>query len=356
MLGARTIHTPSRSLPAVKAVLREWRALTGPGRDRDCDRSTLVACSGGADSTALVLALATAGLTAGRIVIGHVVHDLRPLAQTLAEREAVATLARELEIPMVCVSIEVRAQAGNTEANARTARYAALDRQALDTGCRFIATAHHRDDQLETMLMRLVRGAGLRGLAGMPRTRPMADSPITLIRPMLSIGRDQAESICRASGWDWCCDATNDDTTRLRAALRHGPLDQLRRIVPRGAIVAGRTARLLADAAGLVEDQAAVLRAQAHEHLDSHGRLDALTWDRPPLRAYRVIVLGELLRAAASELTGGTGADQRSANLVWRTAEAIREQTTIDRCFMWTGLVVRITASRVEMRKVTDNG
>lgn len=356
MTAVRTTHRPARTDPAVRAIVRSWRRLTGAGRDRDRDRSTLVACSGGADSSALALALAAAGPGAGRLVLGHIVHDLRPADEARVDHEAVERLASRLELPCRVARIRACDLPGNTEANARAARYEALARLAAGAHCRYIATAHHRDDQLETMLMRLVRGAGVRGLAGMPRARPIAGGGADLIRPMLGVGRAQAEAICAAAGWAWCEDATNRDTTRLRTAIRLGPAQQLIDLAPGAAAGATRTSCLLADAAGLIEDQARLLRARARVVCAGGSCPVRMTWDRACLAGVRPIVIGELLRQAADELTGGVGADSRSFEQVWPVARTIAEQSASPGRCTWSGVEIRMHSGRVEMMRTDDRG
>ena len=148
-----------RSDPAVAEVVARWRRLTGGAR-------TLVACSGGADSVALLLMLRAA---TDDLVAGHVVHDLRPRDEALADRDAVRGLADACGVPFV--SEEVRVPAGNAEGMARTARYEALARMAQEHGCASVASAHHAGDQLEGVVMALVRGAGVRGLGGAQEIR-----------------------------------------------------------------------------------------------------------------------------------------------------------------------------------------
>ncbi len=142
--------------------------MGGP-RGGDSHRRTVIACSGGADSSALVIALAAGlGVRARDVlVVGHVVHDLRSRGEALADRDAVRALAERLGLEFVEREVRVRGEwGGNLEALARRARYAALGEMAREAGCGFVATAHHADDQMESVLMALVRGAGLRGLAG----------------------------------------------------------------------------------------------------------------------------------------------------------------------------------------------
>ncbi len=228
---------PQRTGP-VAAVVRRWRSLSGGTRVRDPDRRTLIACSAGADSSALALCLAAAG---SNLVIAHVLHDLRTQDLATADLDLARSLAAGLSLPFVSACVSCRTQPGNLEAIARRERYAALVALAREHACPFIATAHHADDQLETLLMRLARGAGPRGLAGIAPKRRLAPG-VTLIRPMLEITRADAEAICRGAGVSCATDVTNSDRTRLRAAIRHDVIPPLRAIAPSIAATAGRIA------------------------------------------------------------------------------------------------------------------
>ena len=191
----------------------------------------LVACSGGADSVALLRALhllAPRRRWRLRLTVAHVQHHLRDQA---AEDDAgfVAQLASGLGLGFVRADIRPGDAAGNLEANAREQRYAALTALAVDAGAGWVATAHHADDHLETVLMAVIRGTGPAGLRGVAWSRPLADH-VQLVRPMLGATRDQALDLLRALGQDWREDVTNTDTARTRARLRRDVLPVLREI------------------------------------------------------------------------------------------------------------------------------
>ncbi|MCA9287188.1 MAG: tRNA lysidine(34) synthetase TilS, partial [Phycisphaerales bacterium] len=259
---------------------------------------------------ALLLALAVA--CPEQIVAAHVRHDLRPEAHAAEDERAVEELARRLRIGFVRADVAVRALVGNEEANARRARYAALARLAREAGCGFVATGHQADDVLETMLMRLLRGAGPRGLGGIAPRRRLAGGPasasapdasIVLVRPMLDATRADAESICRAAGVAWREDATNADATRWRARLRRDVLPVLRDL-------RGDAARRAVASARLLREAHAMLDAEARALLDAGARTPALAtqpgksyeWPRASIEAVPGVVLGEALRLLDSSL------------------------------------------------------
>lgn len=321
-----------RSVASARAVAREWRRLTA-SCEEGAGRRTLVACSGGADSTALLLVLAAAS---PEIVVGHVVHDLRGERESLADRDAVRGLAGGLGLMFVTASVAARAHPGNLEGNARRLRYAALAQLARESGCGFVATGHHAEDQLETMLMRLLRGAGPEGLRGLRRARRAEG--VRVIRPMLEVTHADAEAICRAVGVVWREDATNADVSRRRGALRALVLPRLRELEPGGAVRASRAARLVGEAWALVEARALALR-----------REDG--WTREELRAEAGIVVGEVLRRRAAELTGGAGRDRWSGRVVDPAVRAVRDASTQPREYLWSGVRIVVTARMVKVER-----
>jgi tRNA(Ile)-lysidine synthase len=181
----------------------------------------LVAVSGGADSTALAMALCAAGR---RIVVAHVHHHLRPRT---AWRDAAAAeaLAARLGVPFCRLDVRPAEAARKTgesvEMAARRLRLDALAGAARRRGIRFVATAHHADDQAETVLLRVLKGTSVHGLAGIPALREDAERCVTWIRPLLGATRAEIESALRAEGIPWREDPTNAEDFALRNRIRH---------------------------------------------------------------------------------------------------------------------------------------
>lgn len=330
------------------AIVRKWRAMTSPGGGRarrlGPGAPTLVACSGGADSMALALVLRSA---TARLIVGHVVHDLRPRSQALADRDAARSLADRLGAPFVEAEVRVRATERhgqtNIEALARRERYAALRQMAVRSGVRFVAVAHHADDQLENLLMSLVRGGIVRG---MPPSRRLGDG-ITLLRPMLcedhEVTREHCRRLCELADISWCEDATNADTSRLRAAIRSTVLPTLKSLrsdVARHAVQASADA---AAARRVVADAARACIACARREPDS------LTWKRADLERAPLIVLGEAIRAARAELIGPSGADKLSKRAIDRAARAICDDSTEPRTIQLADLMLDVHAAFVRV-------
>lgn len=212
-----------------------------------------VAYSGGVDSTVLLAALAdlkAAGF-AGRIRALHIDHQLHP--DSPEWRVRCAEEAQRWEIPYTAVRVEVlETSSQGLEAAARTARYAALGRE-LKAG-EILLTAHHADDQLETMLLALLRGAGVRGLSGMPASARFGCGWHQ--RPLLAFTRVELEAWGRSRGLRWVEDPANQEPRYSRSFLRKEITPRLRSRWPRGAMVARRSAGYLAEATGLLDDLA----------------------------------------------------------------------------------------------------
>jgi tRNA(Ile)-lysidine synthase len=317
-----------RADPAARDTVRRWRRATDGA-------PTLVACSAGADSVALALALAGAGAP---IALGHVIHDMRPRADAERDAERVRALADTLGVHALVADADA-VPGENLEASLRRARYDALADLAGRAGAAAVATAHHADDQLESVLLALVRGAGPRGLAGVAPRRPLP-AGVLLVRPMLGVERADCERLCALAGVEWADDPTNRDPARARAVLRQQVLPALADLHPGAARAASRAADLLRDAAGLIDDRVEAVFA------------DDRAWDRDRLRAERDIVVGEGLRRAALRLTGGAGADALGARRIEQAVRAIRGSSTEPRSFnLPRGVTLEVTASRVVMRR-----
>jgi len=211
---------------------------------------TLVAVSGGPDSTALACALQRLGASSGgrpHLVIAHVNHGWRG-EQSEADARSVAQLAQELGMPFLMRRSQ-KPDSGHGvgwEAQARRERYRLLVEMADQVGARYVATAHTWNDQVETVLGRILRGTGVEGLAGIPRHRRLQDH-ITLVRPMLGVTRQQVLRYLSALGRSWQEDETNRDERFLRGYLRVTLLPTIRQRF--GARAEKSLARLARDAA-----------------------------------------------------------------------------------------------------------
>lgn len=173
-----------------------------------------VGYSGGLDSSVLLHVLAELRESLGlRLSAVHVHHGLSPHADAWTRH--CESACRNLEVPLIVRRIAVEPVGEGPEGAARAARYREFE--MLDTDV--LALAHHRDDQAETVLLQLLRGAGLKGLAAMPVARRLGD--VILVRPLLDVSRDELLAWARASRLTWVEDESNADTRLSRNALRH---------------------------------------------------------------------------------------------------------------------------------------
>jgi tRNA(Ile)-lysidine synthase len=176
-----------------------------------------VAVSGGPDSVALLLLAAAA--RPGKVEAATVDHALRD--DSRSEAEMVAALCERLEVPHAILTAKWREKPQTAiQQRAREARYRLLDRWAQEKGLNTLITAHHVDDQAETLLMRLARGAGVRGLAGMRRVAETPDGTSALVRPLLGWRHAELEQVCADAGIAPVRDPSNEDAQFERVRVR----------------------------------------------------------------------------------------------------------------------------------------
>ena len=194
--------------------------------------SVLLAVSGGADSTALLYAmhaLKAEDILSADLVCVHINHQLRG-ADADVDEDFVIAQARDLNLPITTKRVDVRGFARKNklsiETAARQMRIETLLNIAKAGNCNSIATAHHKNDNAETILHRLVRGTGFRGLTGIWPTRLFADD-IQFIRPLLSVTRDEIIEYLKKRNLKWRRDHTNADCTYTRNFIRHRLLPAL---------------------------------------------------------------------------------------------------------------------------------
>lgn len=204
----------------------------------------LAAVSGGRDSMCLLYLLSHWGRQQGiRVTAAHYNHHLR---ETAARDEAfVRKTCADWGIPLICGGGDVRAyaeKAGKTlEEAGRELRYAFLEQARRESGCAAILTAHHADDNAETVLLNLLRGTGLQGLTGIPRQRD------GIYRPLLSHTRAELTEYAETNAVPFVEDETNQLDDASRNLLRHKVLPVLREVNPKAVENLNRTAALLAE-------------------------------------------------------------------------------------------------------------
>jgi tRNA(Ile)-lysidine synthase len=237
----------------------------------------LLALSGGPDSSCLLAALAHARPQAGEFAsLGrmlplravHVDHGLQAVASSM--REAGAALCRRFDVPLEVVRVEVDTQGGvSVEAAARAARYRAFASVLRPGEC--LLTAHHALDQAETLLLQLLRGAGLKGLSAMPVRRPFAQG--WHLRPLLDVAPDDLHRLGRALAVEAVDDPMNRDTRFDRAYLRREVWPRIERRWPAAAASLARAAQHLGEAQASLDSSTrrAVERLRDGEALSASG-------------------------------------------------------------------------------------
>ncbi|MDZ7751010.1 MAG: tRNA lysidine(34) synthetase TilS [Gammaproteobacteria bacterium] len=289
----------------------------------------LVAYSGGLDSAVLLHGLRHMGEPMGRLPLRaiHVHHGLLPEADAWT-RHCRETCGR-WGVPLEVVAVDATPAPGESpEDAARRARYGVLEvRVGTDE---LLLTAHHLDDQAETLLLQLLRGGGPHGLAAMPALRPCGGG--RLGRPLLAFGRAELAAYAAREGLSWVEDPSNRELHLQRNFLRHEVLPVVTRMWPQAARTLGRSAGLQAGAAHILDEVAAADREAARgpaDHslvlaaiarLDPHRQRNLL---RYAVRSLGLPPPGAAHLEAIRVMLAGAGRD-RNPLVTWPGAQARR--------------------------------
>jgi tRNA(Ile)-lysidine synthase len=276
----------------LESVLREQCKL-------DPARPVLAGVSGGPDSLCLLDILHSAGY---RVIVAHFNHQLRP--EAAQEADSVARRANELGLVFVSDTADVHAHAEayglSLEEAARMLRYRFLFTTARQTQAQAVAVGHTADDQVETVLMHFLRGAGLAGLKGMEYRMllPLFDAQIQLVRPLLGMWRAETESYCRTHALEPHYDASNADQAFFRNRLRHALLPELEKYNPRFKESVVHTAQALqGDYLALQE-----MLEQAWKSVVAEAGQDWVAFDQAGLVKFSTGMRRNLIRRAAETL------------------------------------------------------
>ncbi len=272
-----------------------------------------VAFSGGLDSTVLLHLLAELRQQQNipALMAVHVHHGLQPAAEAWPAH--CAAVCQALAIPLQVCRVRV-VPGASQEAAARTARYAAL--AGLLAPGDVLLTAQHADDQAETLLFRLLRGAGVRGLAAMPSERALGTG--RLVRPLLGCSRAELEIFAREAGLSWIDDPSNQSLLHARNYLRHRLMPPLLARWPQARISLCRTAGQMAETQQLLEELARQ-DLQGTCPLDCPDWLDLPALDLPALQGLTEARQRNLLRCWLASF--GPAADYRH----WQGWQALRD-------------------------------
>jgi tRNA(Ile)-lysidine synthase len=288
-----------------RMLLAEWRRLKLP----TSDETVVVAVSGGADSTALLLAIEelkrSHKLYTG-VCVAHLDHRLRKSSSK--DAKWVADLSAKLGFKSVIGRAKQLDETNeNLEQAAREARYAFLERTAKRVSANYVLTAHTMDDQAETVLMRLMRGSASLGLGGMESLRPLAkSSSIKLVRPLLWARRSETENYCRLRRINFLSDEMNNDLTFARVKVRKQLLPLMQSFNNRIVEAISRTAtQLREDGAVLGNDSDALLKRAAVSNEES-GETKVPALDVKVLAGAPPALRRRALRQWLSNARGGT--------------------------------------------------
>jgi tRNA(Ile)-lysidine synthase len=331
----------------VAGFIRRHRLFAGAGR-------ILLAVSGGADSIALLhvlLALKAQGRIESDLVCAHINHQLRGAASD-ADEQFVVEQASRLGLAVVTRAVEVREcarrQRLSLETAARQLRLASLAETAHSRQCTWIGTGHQKNDNAETILQRLLRGTGFRGLAGIRPRRPFDD--LWLASPLLCATRIEIGEYLKKRDLPWREDATNVDVAYTRNYLRHRLLPSLQQ-ASRGDLI--EELYELAASGQRLCDRVEREAEQAWPKL-IEPTADEIVIQASGLAALPELVAVELIRQAAAGLTTGTG--ELTEPHYRAILELARRSPGGKRLSLPRGLVVRYERGRLVLSKGREVG
>ncbi len=297
----------------------------------------VVAFSGGVDSTVLAHALVRSRRKLGSLRLVHVDHGLQ--AASAAWSKHCARQARAWQVPFKALRARIASGGESPEAAARAARYSLFERE-LAPG-EVLVTAHHRDDQVETFFLQLLRGAGVAGLAAMPAIRNLGAGRVA--RPLLEYTRDEILADASARRLQWIEDPSNEATRYARNYLRHQVLPTLRARWGGLDATIARTARHMAEAATLLDARAAAdfmqvsdgagISVAALRRLSPARRRNALRW---------------FIARSGVEMPSTARMTEISVSLLAARADSQPQVS-------WDGAVIRRRAGRLELEAVSSS-
>ena len=307
----------------------------------DIQQPLIIGVSGGADSLALLHLLAGAGYA---VTVAHFNHHLRPEAE--GDAIFVAEMADQLKVPFLRGDGDVAGMAAaqkiSIETAARKARYRFLFEQAEKIGAQAVVTAHTADDQVETVLLHLLRGTGLNGLRGMqPRTiLPEFSTVIPLVRPMLNTWRLEIDTYCKEKGLEPRVDATNQNPGYSRNRIRLELIPLLETYNPR---IKARLRALTTNARNSLEILEPVVR-QAYEEAICNVADGLRSFDQAKLTAESAAMQIEVIRLAVEELL--PTADDIDQSAIERAAALLAWREGSHQVEMADGITARVGGGR----------
>ena len=312
--GLSSNQRPPGGASAVSRAVREFFTSLLKDREEGSVEPVIIGFSGGVDSTVLLHSLYEMGVDLGlQPVAAHLNHMLRG-ADSEADAAFCRAFCEKRGIPFRSMSIDVADLASRTGLNledaGRRARYSLYSEIADEFGARYAALAHHADDQAETVLMRIIRGAGTRGMGAMPRIRRSGN--ISIVRPMISVRKQDVARYAAENGLEYREDTSNLDTGYLRNKIRHELLPLLESGYSPGIVdVLCRTAELAREESAALDELGREAFADAMK-AGERGR--SITLDLDSMRDLKPAVMARTLRMAYSYVKG-TASDLYASNM-----------------------------------------
>jgi tRNA(Ile)-lysidine synthase len=294
------LEAPENLSRFAQKLYREWKRLSLPEREK----SIVVAVSGGADSTALLLALheLTQKRFSIKIIVAHLNHCLRGEASD-ADEQWVRGLARDLSLEVHTEKVEVaeRAAGDNLEQAARKIRYEFLRHTAQKSGSPIVLTAHTQNDQAETFLLRLIRGTSLEGLRAIEPCKQLVNEEVLLARPLLWATRNETVDYCRQKQVEFRSDEMNKDEKFLRVCVRRTVIPLLETLNPKVVKNLARTSELVRQDSKYLGELSLKLYQEAVDMSGSTLRVEVLNaaphvLSRRAIRHWLKVNRGELKR------------------------------------------------------------
>lgn len=325
---------------AINTVISEFRRLYAKNKT-----TPVIALSGGVDSIALLFCVSIAKIEVKPV---FVFHGIRSTEEELRSQKAAMDACSQLNVGNLTSCSTSSINQNMTEDNARFHRYLNLERHAGKNG--IIATAHHADDQLETMIMRLCRGSGIHGLAAIPPSSripiPIPGSDCKIIRPMLQICKDDCIEICEQNNLSWHEDVTNKDTKITRNKIRQEVLPILKSLYPKASKHASEAAFKLRDISDLVESRVDYIKKF------EKSSVILVEIDRDVLRGEKDAPIAEYVRDVTRRMNDGKRLDRINTTMTEKLINSIRSNNPNK--FDWPGMRIKVSKKIVRFEKTGE--